>query len=104
MCYVGAGNNVGNSTSGRQIKQEPPHILIVFKYILEMFLEILSKLTSESLLSLYPVFVKHIGLPLGLQTWSRCFSYATISAIFIDNKWRTNSAQKDYRLPTNYRL
>ena len=49
-----------------------------------MFIEILSKLTSESLLSLYPVFVKHIGLPLGLQTWSRCFSYAVISAIFID--------------------
>jgi len=49
-----------------------------------MFLEILSKLTSESLLSLYPVFVKHIGLPLGLQTWSRCFSYAIISALFID--------------------
>jgi len=49
-----------------------------------MFWEILSKLASESLLSLYPVFVKNIGLPLTLQTWSRCFSYALISAFFID--------------------
>jgi len=49
-----------------------------------MILEILSKLASESLLSLYPVFVKNIGLPLSLQTWSRCFSYVAISACFID--------------------
>lgn len=49
-----------------------------------MLFGILSKLTSESLLSLYPVFVKNIGLPLTLQTWSRCFSYAFISAFFID--------------------
>jgi drug/metabolite transporter (DMT)-like permease len=52
-----------------------------------MFFEILSKLASESLLSLYPVFVKNIGLPLTLQTWSRCFSYALISAFFIDYKF-----------------
>ena len=56
-----------------------------------MFLEILSKLTSESLLSLYPVFVKHIGLPIGLQTWSRCFSYAIISAMFIDYSYVFNA-------------
>jgi drug/metabolite transporter (DMT)-like permease len=49
-----------------------------------MIIEILSKLASESLLSLYPIFVKNIGLPLSLQTWSRCFSYALISGIFID--------------------
>ena len=49
-----------------------------------MIIEILSKLASESLLSLYPIFVKNIGLPLSLQTWSRCFSYAVISGIFID--------------------
>lgn len=49
-----------------------------------MILEILSKLASESLLSLYPVFVKNIGLQLSLQTWSRCFSYVAISAFFID--------------------
>ena len=49
-----------------------------------MIYEIFSKLLSESLLSLYPVFVKNIGLPLTLQTWSRCFSYVVISAFFID--------------------
>jgi drug/metabolite transporter (DMT)-like permease len=49
-----------------------------------MILEILTKLASESLLSLYPIFVKNIGLSLSLQTWSRCFSYALISGCFID--------------------
>lgn len=49
-----------------------------------MILEITSKLASESLLSLYPIFVKNIGLSLSLQTWSRCFSYAIISGFFID--------------------
>lgn len=49
-----------------------------------MTYEIISKLLSESLLSLYPIFVKNIGLPLLLQTWSRCFSYAIISGFFID--------------------
>lgn len=49
-----------------------------------MIIEVLSKLASEGLLSLYPIFVKNIGLPLSLQTWSRCFSYALISGLFID--------------------
>ena len=49
-----------------------------------MLLEIISKITSESLLSLYPVFVKNIGLPLHIQTWSRLFSYVAISLFFID--------------------
>ena len=52
-----------------------------------MFLGILSKLISESLLSLYPVFVKNIGLSMDLQLWSRCFSYAIISMIFIDYRY-----------------
>ena len=56
-----------------------------------MILEILSKLTSESLLSLYPVFVKNIGLSLPLQTWSRCFSYAAISLFFIDPSFVLNT-------------
>ena len=54
------------------------------QYIIDMIYEIVGKLLSESLLSLYPVFVKNIGLPLTLQTWSRCFSYALISGFFID--------------------
>lgn len=56
-----------------------------------MLLGIVSKLASESLLSLYPVFVKNIGLPLSLQTWSRCFSYAVISAFFIDYAFVVNA-------------
>ena len=56
----------------------------VYMYNIYMILEILTKLASESLLSLYPIFVKNIGLSLSLQTWSRCFSYALISGGFID--------------------
>jgi drug/metabolite transporter (DMT)-like permease len=49
-----------------------------------MFSAIFSKLVAEGLLSLYPIFVKNIGLPLSLQVWSRVFSYTAISAFFID--------------------
>jgi drug/metabolite transporter (DMT)-like permease len=56
-----------------------------------MILEVISKLVSEGLLSLYPVFVKNIGLPLSLQTWSRCFSYALISGFFIDYSFVFNT-------------
>jgi drug/metabolite transporter (DMT)-like permease len=56
-----------------------------------MIIEILSKLASEGLLSLYPIFVKNIGLPLFLQTWSRCFSYAIISGFFIDYSFVFNA-------------
>ena len=49
-----------------------------------MIIEIISKLAAESLLSLYPIFVKKIGLPLNLQMWSRFFSYTAISLFFID--------------------
>jgi drug/metabolite transporter (DMT)-like permease len=49
-----------------------------------MFYEIISKLAAESLLSLYPIFVKNIGLSLNLQMWSRFFSYTAISLFFID--------------------
>jgi drug/metabolite transporter (DMT)-like permease len=47
-------------------------------------LYIASKLLSESLLSLYPVFVKHIDLPIQTQMWSRFFTYTLISFFFID--------------------
>ena len=49
--------------------------------------EILIKILSESLLSLYPVFVKNIDLALDLQVWSRFFSYVIISGFFIDYKY-----------------
>ncbi len=43
---------------------------------------VVGKLLSESLLSLYPVFVKNIGLPLNLQLWSRTLIYVLIALIF----------------------
>jgi drug/metabolite transporter (DMT)-like permease len=52
-----------------------------------MILQILSKIFSESLLSLYPIFVKYINLSLGLQIWSRLFTYMFISIFFINWKF-----------------
>lgn len=49
-----------------------------------MYLEIVSKLAAESLLSFYSIFVKKINVPIILQIWSRFFTYITISAFFID--------------------
>lgn len=51
-----------------------------------MYLEVISKILSESLLSLYPVFVKNIDLPLHLQLWSRFITYIIITGFFVD--WR----------------
>ena len=47
-------------------------------------MEIASKILAESLTSLYPVFVKNIGLPLSIQLWSRCFTYVVISLLFLN--------------------
>ena len=47
-------------------------------------LPFVGKILSESLLSLYPVFVKNIGQPLSLQMWTRFVAYIAISALFID--------------------
>jgi len=49
-----------------------------------MYLSILSKLISESLLSLYPVFVKLINISLELQLWSRFVTYVLLSAFFVN--------------------
>jgi len=49
-----------------------------------MYLEILSKLVAESLLSLYPTIVKNIDIPFGLQLWARFITYSAISWFFID--------------------
>ena len=49
-----------------------------------MNIPILAKLSAESLLSLYPVFVKLINLPLTLQIWSRAFIYSIISLFFVN--------------------
>lgn len=45
---------------------------------------ILSKISAESLLSLYPSFVKNINLDLGKQLWSRFFVYVFLSSFFVD--------------------
>lgn len=49
-----------------------------------MILEIVSKLTSESLLSLYPIFVKKIGISSSLQLWTRLITYVLISVFFVN--------------------
>ena len=49
-----------------------------------MYLYILSKLVSESLLSLYPIFVKYINIPLGIKLWSRFIAYLLISFLFVN--------------------
>ena len=52
-----------------------------------MFYEIAGKLLSESLLSLYPVIVKNIGIPLEMKLWSRFFTYVVISMFLIDKSY-----------------
>lgn len=49
-----------------------------------MLIPVISKLVSESLLSLYPIFVKKIGISMTLQMWTRTISYVAIAAIFVD--------------------
>jgi drug/metabolite transporter (DMT)-like permease len=46
---------------------------------MSLFLPIISKLGSESLLSLYPVFVKNINLPISIQVLSRVVIYTLIA-------------------------
>lgn len=48
---------------------------------------IYSKLVSESLLSLYPIFVKKISIPTDLQLWTRLIAYVLISLFFINLSW-----------------
>ena len=49
-----------------------------------MFLEVVSKLISESLLSLYPIFVKKIGISSSLQLWTRLTTYVLIAIFFVN--------------------
>jgi drug/metabolite transporter (DMT)-like permease len=61
-----------------------------------MFYEIASKLVSESLLSLYPVIVKNLAIPIEMQLWSRFFTYVVISMFFIDPSYiQTNLVSAD---------
>lgn len=52
-----------------------------------MLIQILSKLTSESLLSLYPSIVKNIDIPFDMKLWTRFVPYTLISFFFIDYKF-----------------
>ena len=52
-----------------------------------MLIQILSKITSESLLSLYPTIVKNIDIPFDMKLWTRFASYSIISLLFIDYKF-----------------
>ena len=53
-------------------------------------MNVASKIVAESLTSLYPVFVKNIGLPLSIQLWSRCVTYVVLSFFFVRSTiWRT---------------
>lgn len=52
-----------------------------------MITEILSKITSESLLSLYPTIVKNIDIPFDMKLWTRFVPYSLISLLFIDYKF-----------------
>ncbi len=45
---------------------------------------VLSKFISESFLSLYPVFIKLIDFPTGLNVWLRLVVYSAISAAFVN--------------------
>lgn len=56
-----------------------------------MYLEIITKIVSESLLSLYPLFVKYINIPIGIQLWSRFFTYVIVSLFFINISFITKS-------------
>jgi drug/metabolite transporter (DMT)-like permease len=45
---------------------------------------VLSKVCAESLLSLYPVFVKNINAPTLAQMWTRFAAYVAVSLPFVD--------------------
>lgn len=49
-----------------------------------MIIPILSKLASESMLSLYPIFVKKIGISMPLQLFTRLITYVAMASFFVD--------------------
>ncbi len=56
-----------------------------------MIYSVLSKLISESFLSLYPVFVKKIGLSIPIQLWTRLIAYVVISLFFVNYAFITSN-------------
>jgi drug/metabolite transporter (DMT)-like permease len=63
-----------------------------------MYLEILSKIVSESLLSLYPILVKYLNVNFWLKIWSRFFTYVFISLFFINWKFIFNNIFSKYSI------
>jgi len=61
-----------------------------------MYLEIISKLIGESLLSFYSIFVKKINVDLILQVWTRFFAYVIISSVFVDWEFIYKSILSSY--------
>ena len=61
----------------------PRYNEIIYKMIT---LAIFSKLLSDSLVSLYPTIVKNINVPIGLQLWTRFFTYTGFSFFLVDWK------------------
>lgn len=49
-----------------------------------MITHIVAKLAGEAMLSLYPMIVKLIKIPMHTQMWSRFSTYAIISAMFVN--------------------
>ncbi len=54
---------------------------------MSIILPTISKVVAESLLSLYPVFVKKIGLAIPTQLWVRLLAYIIISFFFINKSF-----------------
>jgi drug/metabolite transporter (DMT)-like permease len=48
---------------------------------------VISKVIAESLLSLYPIFVKKIGLNIPIQLWTRLLAYVIIASFFINKSF-----------------
>lgn len=52
-----------------------------------MISEVISKITAEALLSLYPTIVKNIDIPFEMKLLTRFVPYSLISLLFIDYKF-----------------
>ena len=59
----------------------------MYSNIILNYVFIIYKLLSESLLSLYPLFIKYINIPLGIKLWSRFSAYLLISLFFVNWKF-----------------
>jgi len=52
---------------------------------------VMSKLVSEGLLGLYPIFIRKIPLDLDIQMWTRLIAFVLISIFFINYSYVTNT-------------